>query len=99
MSVGRHGLAAVSVGSSIYAVGGCSCAGAILSTMERLDPRMRSWAVLAPLPVARESLAMATINEDIYALGGRNARGAPVRMVDIFDVASFVHFFRFVSGY
>jgi len=69
MPTPRRGLAAVSTGDRIYAVGGLhSCAS--LGIIEEYDPARNIWTAKAPLPTGRWYLAGAALGKSIYAIGG-----------------------------
>ena len=70
MPTGRDGLAAISHGSKIYAIGGIT-GSTKLSVVEAYDPAANSWSTVAPMPTAR-GVAAALNGDTIYVVGGNN---------------------------
>ena len=75
---------AVSLGDSIYLVGGTGGTTAML----RFDPAEESWTVL-PGPVQpREHVAAVAFNDELWVIGGRWGGTGALATVEIFDPAS-----------
>ena len=72
MPTARWSLAASTVNSRIYAIGGISSSGGRSSTVEQYNPFDNSWATKASMPTARNGLGTAVVNNKIYAIGGDN---------------------------
>jgi hypothetical protein len=82
------GLAAVSAGGLIYALGG-SDAHSVFATVEMYDPATDAWIPGSPLPSASSELAAAVgPNGLIYAIGGGIAGGAATTNVYSYDPAT-----------
>ncbi|MCA9167718.1 MAG: hypothetical protein KDB23_08620 [Planctomycetales bacterium] len=79
-----QGLALVSVGSSVYRIGGMAARNApgdaedLHSTTDfaNFDPTNGSWTPLPPLPAGRSSHDAIAIGNCIYVLGGWNLQGS-----------------------
>ncbi|MHB8646018.1 MAG: Kelch repeat-containing protein [Thermomicrobiales bacterium] len=69
MPTARSGLATVTVGDAIYALGG-QHNGTSLKTAERFDPHTNVWSTVAPMRDARRNLAATSREKTIYAAGG-----------------------------
>ena len=54
----------------LYALGGGTTFGAILTTVEAYDPATDSWTGKAPMLTPRHSLGVTAINGTLYAVGG-----------------------------
>jgi non-specific serine/threonine protein kinase len=84
----RDHLAAVSDGTSLYAVGGrVLSADANLATVERYDPVARHWNRLADMPTARGGLGADIVGRRIVAVGGERPTGV-FDTVEAFDLDS-----------
>ena len=64
------GLAAASVGNSIYAIGGNDINLNDVGTNEVYDAISNTWSTKAPMPTARGDLGVTSVNNIIYAIGG-----------------------------
>jgi hypothetical protein len=84
----RGGLAAVSVWSSIYVIGGRNAYNRVVSRVDVYNPNADRWLEGNPLQTAREHLAAATFRGSIYVFGGRDAGGNVLGSVERFDVSS-----------
>lgn len=86
MPTARGMLAAVAVGSTIYAIGGRS--NAVLSIVEAYDVKADRWTQAASLPTGRWGLMAAVVGGRLLAIGGITGMGAArqsVGVVDTFD--------------
>jgi hypothetical protein len=84
MPTARSGLAAAMVNGVIYAMGGTSATGALLTTVEAYDTASNTWSTKAPMPVARSHLAAGVLGGKIYAVGGITGSGF-TNELDIYD--------------
>lgn len=66
----RASLAAVTLGGSIYALGGESTPGGVLASVTRLDALTASWATLPDMPLAVHGLAAVAVRRGIVVMGG-----------------------------
>ncbi|MGI8855027.1 MAG: Kelch repeat-containing protein, partial [Thermomicrobiales bacterium] len=82
----RLGLATVTVGSNLYALGGQQN-GTSLTTAERFDTQANTWSTLPAMPDARRNLAATSRENTIYALGGIGAAESS-NSVQVFDTAA-----------
>lgn len=83
----RSGLAAVTLGGKVYALGGQD-GGRSLAAVEVFDPQAGAWSAAPPLRAARRDLAATTVGDaTIYALGGYDA-GETSNSVQVYDVAA-----------
>ncbi|PXW97183.1 Kelch repeat-containing protein [Mycolicibacterium moriokaense] len=88
MPTPRGGLAAVTAGGLIYALGGAD-GHSVLATVETYDPKADKWTPGSPLPAARAGLAAAVgPNGEIYAIGGNGADGTSTASVYSYDPAT-----------
>src|SRR6476660_8129110 len=69
MPTGRQGVAVVSLGGNVYAVGGVGTGGTT-GALQSYDPATDSWATLAPMPTPRAYLGAVAVGGKIYAVGG-----------------------------
>ena len=67
----RSGLAAVTLGGKIYALGGFSGAQ-IVNTVERYDFLADIWEEVAPMATPRQAFAAVAMEGKIYAVGGHD---------------------------
>jgi membrane protease YdiL (CAAX protease family)/N-acetylneuraminic acid mutarotase len=87
MPTARSGLAAVTLGGKIYALGGQE-GGTSLKSVEVYDPQANTWTAAPSLRDPRSNLAVATRSDTtIYALGGFGS-GETSNSVQVFDVAA-----------
>jgi N-acetylneuraminic acid mutarotase len=84
MPTPRYELAAVAVGSKVYAIGGDGGNGPV-RTVEVYDTRTRRWSTGPALPKARASLRAVLLDGRIYAVGGLagDADSADVQVLDV----------------
>ncbi len=87
MPTPRESLAAVVVGTQLYALGGHTTGGAAVATVEAYDGTANTWTTKASLPSARAALGAAVIGNVIYAVGGGEA-GAELNTLDAYDVGT-----------
>lgn len=69
----RAGLAAVTLGGRVYALGGESTPGGVLASVLRLDSLTGTWTALADMPQAAHGLAAVVVGDDILVMGGFTA--------------------------
>jgi N-acetylneuraminic acid mutarotase len=86
LSTGRNSLAAVTVGGTIYALGGYTTG--VTDLVEAYDGVANVWSGRASMPTARGSLAAAVSGGKIYAIGGRDNNGQAVAVVEEYDSAT-----------
>ncbi len=86
MPTARSGLATVTVGDMIYALGGQQD-GTSLKAAERFDPRANVWSALAPMRDARRNLAATSRENTIYAAGGIGTAESS-NTLQLFDIAA-----------
>jgi N-acetylneuraminic acid mutarotase len=87
MPTARGGLAAVTLGEKIHALGG-SVADA-LNAHEVYDPASHRWTIANPMPTARDHLAAVAFQERVWALGGRASFfGTQYANVEVYDPAT-----------
>ena len=88
MPTARELLGTVTVGGTLYAVGGNSN-GTVLATVEGYDPNTNAWTPDASLPTARICPGVAAINGVLYAVGGDpTGNNNPVATVEAYDPAT-----------
>jgi hypothetical protein len=68
--------AVVSLGGSIFAIGGTNGTTS-LSTVVKYDPSKDSWTFVAPMSIGRCYVAAATLDGKIYAIGGSATPAGP----------------------
>jgi N-acetylneuraminic acid mutarotase len=83
LSTVRNGLAGVSLGGRIYALGGHNNA-IYLSSVERYDARGDRWERVAEMSTPRYALAAVVLNGRIYAIGGHSGT-VPLASVEVYD--------------
>jgi N-acetylneuraminic acid mutarotase len=79
MPAARQRPAVTSVGGSLYAIGGQTAAGAVLSSVTAYTPGPNTWTSKAALPSARVGSGAAAISGTIYVAGGNDASGTLTR--------------------
>jgi N-acetylneuraminic acid mutarotase len=94
---GRFGLAAVSFGGKVFAIGGvegscgdivpCSLIGPS-TTVESYNPTTDTWIAEPSLSVGREGAGAAALGGKIYVVGGHVPGGEPSGAVEVFDSSS-----------
>ena len=82
MPTPRQHLATVTVGGTIYAIGGLGRDGN-LAVVEAYDVQLNRWSSKKPMPTERRALGLAVIDGLIYAIGGHN--GEALSVVEIYD--------------
>jgi trimeric autotransporter adhesin len=95
LGTGRYGLATVAADGNIYAVGGCSDAGALcntaITTVEYAVPTstgtLGSWTAATSLNTATGFHTTAVLNGYMYVFGGRQS-SAPVNTVSYSKITS-----------
>lgn len=83
---GRLGVAAASIGGTIYAIGGSNVSE--LNAVTAYDPATNTWTARAPMPTPRMGLAVAVLGGTIYAIGGYNSASGYLAAVEAYDPAS-----------
>ena len=73
MAAGRAIVGVAVLDGKLYAVGGYN--NGVLSSVERYDPALDVWEVVAPMAEARYKLAVAVLDGKLYAVGGYNDHG------------------------
>ncbi len=86
MPTARSGLATVTVGDVIYALGG-QRDGTSLAAAERFDPRANAWSALPPMRDARRNLAATSRENTIYAAGGIGTAESS-NTLQVYDIAA-----------
>jgi hypothetical protein len=66
----RSGLAAVTLGGRVYALGGESTPGGVRASVTRLDSLGGSWVAMGDMPRAVHGLAAVVVGSDIIVMGG-----------------------------
>jgi hypothetical protein len=74
MIVPRSHLSVVTLGGSIYAIGGLLRGGAATSAVDRYDPASDKWTSLPALPFTTDHSAAAAVNASIFVFGGSFAQ-------------------------
>ena len=96
LPVAKTDLGAVSVGGSIYAVGGLDCVPgenfgfdcSFSGSVRVYHPDSNTWTTAAPMPTARAGLGLARGGDGlIYAIGGYDSDGV-MRTVEAYDPAT-----------
>lgn len=86
MPTPRIWLAAATLNSRIYTVGGMDAFGRTLDTVEVYDPFKDSWRPAAPLPKPLHHVGTAVIDDKLYVVGGLTGlSGRPVDTLYRFD--------------
>jgi hypothetical protein len=72
LSIARHGLVVVGIGSTVYAVGGETFGAQerTYATLEALDHGAAAWRTLAPMPTARHGAGGIAHQGRLYVLAG-----------------------------
>jgi len=86
MPTARSGLATVTIGSNVYALGGQD-GGTSLKAAERFDAQTGMWSALPAMPDARRNLAATSRETTLYAIGGIGAAESSTS-VQTFDPAA-----------
>ncbi len=86
MSTPRYALAAVAVGSTVYAIGGYNV-GFALATVEAYDSVTDAWTTRLSMPTARFGLAAVKLGGTIYAMGGQGGTSY-LTTVEAYDPAT-----------
>ena len=66
----RQGVATVTLGRYLYAIGGFGSSNKCKSRVERFDPRANAWQTVRPLPAPRSGAAAVVLHGYIYVVGG-----------------------------
>jgi hypothetical protein len=80
MALGISHASAVTLGNSLYVLGGRS-GGHASDTVSILDPATATLKQVGVLPVATSDMAAASLGETAYLVGGEGEHGQPVRSV------------------
>ena len=80
MPTARYQVATSVVDGIIYAIGGITVRGQLLSTVEAYDPVTDTWSRKTEMPTPRQALSTSMVDGKIYAIGGVGAQSefAPV---------------------
>jgi len=70
---------------AVYVVGGEGADEDVTGVVERYDPVVGDWELVAPLPSARAYCAAVALAGRVYVLGGSDADGAMLRSVERYD--------------
>uniref|UniRef100_W6NDK1 Kelch repeat type 1 domain containing protein n=1 Tax=Haemonchus contortus TaxID=6289 RepID=W6NDK1_HAECO len=84
MGTGRGSLCVSVLDGCIYAVGGKSN-GSILSTVERLDPRVGRWEEVCPMSTPRIGHGSAVLHDALYVVGGLNEISDSLSSAEMYD--------------
>lgn len=84
MPTTRAALAAVVIGSALYAVGGTNV-GKDLATLDVYNFRTDRWHREKSMETARNHIAAAAVGRFLYVVGGRSATAANLRTVERYD--------------
>lgn len=84
MSSARSGLAVVAYDTSLYAIAGETAEG-VSDTVEKYDPGLNSWQLLAPKPTPVTDISAAAVGGKIYVPGGRLPGGGVTDVLEIYD--------------
>lgn len=81
---------AVTLGNTIYVIGGDAAGVGATSVVEAYDPAMDDgshdpWTTVAPMPVALADMAAGVINDRIYVAGGSTVMGEATAPSPIFE--------------
>lgn len=68
----RYDFGAVTLSGYLYAVGGANGRRGSLNTVERFDPTMNEWSMVAPLKHCRGGVSVAVHCGKIFAMNGMN---------------------------
>lgn len=66
----RAGLAAVTLGNRVYAIGGESTPGGVRASVTRLDSLAGPWVALTDAPLAAHGLAAVAVGDALLVMGG-----------------------------
>ncbi len=87
MPTPRESLAAVVVGTELYALGGHTSGGSAVATVEAYDAITNAWTTRAPMPTIRAALAAGAVDGVLYAVGG-GENGAELNTLEAYDPGS-----------
>ena len=82
----RAGAAIASTGGNVYVCGGYASQKALRS-VERFDPRTKSWTLLAKMNQRRMGAQAVTLGGRIYVIGGTKGKHV-YNSVEVYDVAT-----------
>lgn len=85
MPTERTEVAAATIGSRIYVVGGFDSSGNTLDTVEVYDPRSNTWSKAKELPVRLHHVAAASYQDKLYVVGGYQEGWIPSNALFIYD--------------
>lgn len=78
---------AITKGSSIYLIGGCTAFNAVQpGPVQIYSPNTDSWSAGAPMPTGRASLALGVLGNTIYAIAGWDNFVGNLSVVEGYDV-------------
>ena len=84
MPAARYGLAISAYEGLIYAIGGNS-GGAATDAVERFDPSLNAWSILAKKPTPVYDVGAVVLGGNIYVPGGRLSSGEVTNVLEIYD--------------
>ncbi|XP_055327885.1 kelch-like protein diablo [Paramacrobiotus metropolitanus] len=70
-------------GEMLYAVGGW-CSGDAINSVEKYDPQLNEWKLIAPMSKRRCGVGVAVLNDLLYAVGGHDGQ-AYLNSVERYD--------------
>ena len=82
---GRLNHRSVSLGDSVYVVGGKGVGDTVLGTVECLNVRRRQWSAMAEMPQAVLDPAVATYGNRVFVFGGRDAQDVNLCCTQVLD--------------
>jgi N-acetylneuraminic acid mutarotase len=89
MSIAREGVGVAVVGSRLYAIGGHTSGGGVVSSMEAYNPSTNTWdSSLPAMPTPRAEFATAAIGSVIYVVGGEDDSHVSLNTLEAYDVGA-----------
>ena len=93
MNIGRQDFSLVSIGGSLYALGGVSHTGDYLNSCKVYDPTSNEWREIASMSQGKSNMGVAISNSSIIVVGGRNSAWgrhiySPLRSTELFDTTT-----------
>jgi N-acetylneuraminic acid mutarotase len=88
MPTGRQGVAVVSAGGLVYAIGGVDTNGTTTGAVEAYDPVTDSWTAMAAMPTPRTNLGAVAVGGKIYAIGGFDSHGTELTTTEVYTPGS-----------
>ena len=81
MKQARCNHASVSIGESIFVLGGWN-GGSRFKNVEMYDTRSNKWMEITPMNTVRSALAAAICGNSIFAIGGKESDGNALKTVE-----------------